>query len=173
MLIIFTGNGKGKTTAALGQAIRAVGSGKRVLMVQFIKGPWISGEHNSAKSLDPDLKIVRRGLGFVGICGDNLPIEHHEFAAKQALVYARREALTRRWNMIILDEIWNALKLGLITCKEIDETIQKITPSVEDIITTGRDCPTKFINRADLVTEMKEIRHPFNAGIMARKGVEF
>ena len=92
MLYIFTGNGKGKTTAALGAALRAVGDGKKVLMIQFIKGPWPSGEDESHKKLLPDFELRKRGKGFVGILNDTLPREEHELSAQDALREIIQEA---------------------------------------------------------------------------------
>ncbi len=172
MLIVFTGNGKGKTTAALGQAFRAVGDGKNALMVQFIKGPWKSGEDTSYLRLSPNLKIIKKGLGFVGILGDNLPRQAHIDSAREALDTAKAEA-KNGWHIIILDEIWNALKLELITNVEVSEIITFLTPYCEHLILTGRDCPQNFIDQADLVTEMREIKHPYNTGTVAKKGLEF
>src|SRR3989344_6948833 len=109
MLYIFTGDGKGKTTAALGQALRSVGDGKKVLMIQFIKGPWPSGEDESFKRLAPDFELRKRGLGFVGILNDKLPRAEHERAAREALGELIKEAESSAWNIIIADEINNAL----------------------------------------------------------------
>ena len=173
MLIVFTGNGKGKTTAALGQAFRAVGDGKNALMVQFIKGPWKSGEDTSYLRLSPNLKIIKKGLGFVGILGDTLPSQAHIDSAHEALETAKAEAVTDNWQIIILDEIWNSLKLELITNEEVSEIIESLTPHCEHLILTGRDCPQKFIDQADLVTEMREVKHPYNTGTIAKKGLEF
>jgi|SRR3989344_4397809 len=173
MLIIFTGNGKGKTTAALGQAMRAIGNGSRVLMVQFIKGPWESGEHRSAMKLAPELKIVRKGKGFVGICNDKFPLEVHIKAAFQALSYARKQAESKKWNIIILDEIWNAISLQLVSPESVINFIDYVLPHVNHLIMTGRDCPQYFINRADLVTVMKETKHPFKEGVFGVRGVEY
>ncbi len=173
MLIIFTGNGKGKTTASLGQALRTVGDGKKVLMVQFIKGPWKSGEDESYKLLSPKLKIVKKGKGFVGILNDTLPRKVHIEAAKEGLLYALKEIENKKWNILILDEIWNALHLKLVSKKEVSAFIKKSMPLLEHLIMTGRDCPEEFIKKADLVTEMKEVKHPYQKGIKGSKGVEF
>ena len=173
MLIIFTGNGKGKTTAALGQALRAVGDGKKVLMVEFIKGPWKSGEDVSSKKFKPNFKIVKSGLGFVGISGDKLPLKDHARAAANGLEYARKEIGKKKWNIVILDEVWNAVHLKLIAKKQISDFIKEFLPKLEHLIMTGRDCPKEFVNKADLVTEMKEIKHPFAKGITDRRGVEY
>lgn len=180
MLIVFTGHGKGKTTAALGQAVRSVGEGKKVLMVQFIKGPWKSGEDKAVKKMEPDLKIVKMGKGFVGILGDKLPRKEHKKAAEKALAFAEKEAKSGRWDMLILDEINNAVSLGLIPKKRVLDFLQPIhrspkatgipaegqgtTYNLQAIILTGRDAPKEFIVKADLVTEMKDIKHPFHKG---------
>jgi len=187
MLIIFTGNGKGKTTAALGQAARMVGRGKRVLMIQFIKGPWKSGEdfieikrkslgtaRDESQSIKNEGKfeIRKRGLGFVGILGDKLPREEHVRAAQSAKSEAQKEIASGVWDLIILDEINNAVHLGLLSAQEVLEAVSQM-PKEKFIIFTGRDAPKEFIERADLVTEMKEVKHPFNDGEMAKIAVEF
>lgn len=173
MFIIFTGNGKGKTTAALGQAFRAVGDGSKVLMVQFIKGPWKSGEDASAQLLHPHFLLVKKGKGFVGIGNDTLPFTEHVAAAQEALMYAQKESQTKKWTMLILDEIWNALQLKLISSQDVQSLIKAVTPYVEHIVCTGRGCPEEFIEKADLVTEMKEIKHPFSHGVSGSKNIEF
>ncbi len=173
MLMIFTGDGKGKTTAALGQALRAVGDGRRVLMVQFIKGPWHSGEDDSYKLLAPHFQIVKMGKGFVGIMGDKLPREEHIQAAHEALAFAEKEIRSGKWNIVILDEINNALTLNLVTQVEVQQVIDAAEGKVEHIILTGRKAASQFIEEADLVTEMKEIKHPYAVGVHGTKGVEY
>lgn len=173
MFIIFTGNGKGKTTAALGQALRAVGDGQRVLMVQFIKGPWKSGEDTSYKKLSPKFKIVKMGKGFVGIGKNPLPLRVHIQAAKEALEYATNQTRSKKWDIIILDEIWNALALDLVSTKAVSTYIQLALPLLSHLIMTGRNCPATFIKQADLVTEMREVKHPFNKGVSGTKGLEY
>lgn len=173
MILIFTGNGKGKTTAALGYALRAIGDHKKIVMIQFIKGPWISGEDSSHKKLAPYFSIVKKGKGFVGIGNDTLPFATHVAAAHNGLAYARMCALTRQWDTIILDEIWNALDLGLLSQDDIHHALDIIIPRTGNVILTGRNCPPLFMEKADLVTEMKEIKHPFSKGIAGSKGIEF
>ena len=178
MLIIFTGNGKGKTTAALGQAIRALGQGKRVLMIQFIKGRWVSGEHLFFKKIQSaswrtKFKIIPAGKGFVGILGDKLPFLEHKKAAQNALKLAEKEiASGKKWDMVILDEINVAVDLKLIKAEDVLKIFKKI-PKDKIIIFTGRNAPKSFIQKADLVTEMKEIKHPFKKGKLAEKGLDF
>ena len=173
MLYIFTGNGKGKTTAALGTAMRAVGEGKRVLMVQFIKGPWKSGEDFLAPGLEPHFRLVKMGKGFVGILGDTLPREEHEKAADDALAYARGEALSGRWDLVILDEVNNALQLGLLAKEDVLEFVQEIKGKLEHLILTGRDAIPELVDIADLVTEMRDIKHPYEKGIKGKRGLEY
>ncbi|MEK7541601.1 MAG: cob(I)yrinic acid a,c-diamide adenosyltransferase [Patescibacteria group bacterium] len=173
MLYIFTGNGKGKTTAALGTAMRAVGEGKRVLMVQFIKGPWKSGEDVFAAGLEPRFKLAKMGKGFVGILGDTLPLEEHEKAAEEALAFARKEAASGNWDILILDEVHNAVHLNLITKEDVLEFVDVASDKLEHLVLTGRDAAQELIDRADLVTEMRDIKHPYHKGVKARRGLEY
>ena len=173
MILLFTGNGKGKTTAALGQALRSIGEGKKVLMVQFIKGPWKSGEDDSAKLLAPNFELKKMGKGFVGILGDTLPRAEHERAAEEALGYAKKEIESGKWDMVILDEVNNAVDLNLITTEKVLKLINSSTGNLEHLILTGRNAPQEFIDRADLVTEMRDVKHPYEKGITARRGLEY
>ncbi len=173
MILIFTGDGKGKTTASLGQALRSVGEGKKVLMIQFIKGPWKSGEDESVKRLTPDFKIIKTGLGFVGILGDKLPREEHAKAATAGLALAQKEMESGRWDIIILDEINNAVSLKLIPKEKVLALLQATHHKLQAIILTGRDAPQEFIEKADLVTEMKDIKHPYDKGVKAKRGLEY
>ena len=176
MIIVNTGTGKGKTTAALGQALRAVGEGKRVLMVQFIKGPWKSGEDillENDKFLISNFKIVKTGRGFVGILDDTLPIEEHRKAAEEGLALARKEIESGNWDIVILDEVNNAVQLNLISKEAVSELINLSTGKLEHLILTGRGAPSEFIDRADLVTEMRDIKHPYEQGIKAKRGLEY
>jgi len=173
MLLGFTGNGKGKTTAALGNALRLLGAGKRALMVQFIKGPWESGEHKSVARLDPDFKIIKTGKGFVGILGDNLPLEEHQQAAEEGLKIARKEIAGGKYHLLILDEIHNAIRLGLLPIAYVLAFLDYAKDKVEYVITTGRDVAKEIIDRADLVTEMREVKHPFQRRVKAEKGLDY
>lgn len=173
MLIIFTGNGKGKTTAALGQALRAVGNGSRVLMVQLIKGPWKSGEDTSTQKFGDQLRIVKMGKGFVQTLGDKLPFEEHVKAARDALDFCIKEVTSGSVNILIVDEVWPAVSLKLLTTQEVFGFIDTVEKQCEHLIMTGRNCPTECMERADLVTEMLEIKHPFAKGVAAARGLEY
>lgn len=175
MIIVFTGNGKGKTTASLGQMVRVAGRGKRALMIQFIKGPWISGEDEFAKKygIPSDLFEIRKmGLGFVGILGDNLPIESHRAAARKALDAFVQEQRSGRWQLIALDEVNVAVSLGLISENDVLSAIKDF-PDDRLLILSGRAAPQSFIDRADLATEMRELKHPFQSGKPGQALVEF
>ena len=175
MIIVFTGNGKGKTTASLGQMVRVLGRGKSALMLQFIKGPWRSGEDDFAEKFNvhsPKFKVLKLGLGFVGILGDKLPREEHQKAAENALELFKKEVASGKWYLIVLDEINVAVSLGLLKAEQVLEAV-KDYPKDKLLIMSGRGAPQEFIALADLATEMKEIKHPFNYGELAKLGVEF
>jgi len=172
LVIVYTGNGKGKTTAALGLAIRAVGYEHKVCMLQFIKGSWHYGEMDSSKKLEPNFELIAIGKGFVGILDDNSPREEHEKYAAEALRICREKINSGNYNVVILDEVNYAINLGLIDVQEIIKLIKE-KPSNLDLVLTGRDVKEEIVELADLVTEMKEIKHPFKSGIKAKKGIDF
>ena len=179
MIILFTGDGKGKTTAALGQMVRVLGRGKSALMIQFIKGPWKSGEDEfAAKFLISNSKFLihKLGLGFVGILGDKLPKEKHIEAAEKALQYFREERGKNPpdggWDLIVLDEINVALSLGLLKTEDVLAAIKDF-PEDRILMLTGRGAPPELIEVADLATEMKEIKHPYRDGKQGKPTVEF
>lgn len=175
MIIVFTGDGKGKTTAALGQAVRAMGRNKKVLMIQFIKGPWKSGEDDFGGKFNiskENFELKKMGLGFVGILGDKLPFEDHVRAAKDAFSYFAEEVEKDRAYLYILDEINVALSLGLLKIEEILPILKEF-PKERLLLLTGRGAPNELVEIADLVTEMKELKHPYNNGELAKYAVEF
>ena len=172
LVIVYTGNGKGKTTAALGLAIRAVGYEHKVCILQFIKGSWHYGEMDSSKKLEPNLELIAVGKGFVGILDDNSPREEHEKYAAEAVRICREKIFSEKYDVIILDEVNYAINLGLIDVQEIIKIIKE-KPSNLDLVLTGRDVKEEIVELADLVTEMKEIKHPFKSGIKAKKGIDF
>ena len=172
LVIVYTGNGKGKTTAALGLAMRAVGYDHKVCMLQFIKGSWHYGEMDSSKKLEPNFELIAVGKGFVGILDDNSPREEHEKYAAEAVRICREKIFSEKYDVIILDEVNYAVNLGLIDVQEIIKIIKE-KPSDLDLVLTGRDVKEEIIELADLVTEMKEIKHPFKSGIKAKKGIDF
>ena len=118
LVIVYTGNGKGKTTAALGMALRAVGYDHKVCMLQFIKGSWHYGEMDSSKKLEPNLELIAVGKGFVGILDDNSPREEHEKFAEEALKICREKIFSEKYDVVILDEVNYAINLELISISE-------------------------------------------------------
>jgi cob(I)alamin adenosyltransferase len=172
LVLVNTGDGKGKTTAALGTVLRAVGYGHRVLIVQFIKGSWMYGELKSIKRLEPEVEFHRMGKGFVGIIDDDLPREQHEAAAKEALAFAKERMASGAYQLVLLDEIFIAVGLDLITVGDVLDLLD-VRPEQTTLILTGRGAPPEIIERADTVTEMKEIKHAFQKGILAQRGVDY
>ena len=173
MLIIYTGYGKGKTTAALGSACRALGRGKRVLMVQFIKNKkYSSGEDEAVKKLGNNFTFRKMGIGFVGILGDKKPFSAHQKAAEKALAFARSAITGGKYDMIVLDEINVAVDLKLLKASDVLSALKQ-SPEKIIFIFTGRGAPESFIKKSDLVTEMREVKHPFNKKKRACLGVEF
>ena len=171
LIIVFTGNGKGKTTAAMGQALRAVGQGMKVLMLQFIKGTWDYGELVSIKKLNPDFVIRPLGKGFIrskSKLNEKEAIEN----INQAWEQAEKEILSDTYDMVILDEINYVIDFGLLPVEKILSLLEK-RPERLHIVLTGRNAHEKVIETADLVTEMKEIKHQYSKGIKAQKGIEF
>ena len=172
LVIVYTGGGKGKTTAALGMALRAIGYDHKVCMIQFIKGSWHYGEMDSSKKLAPGFELVAVGKGFVGILDDNSPKEDHEKYAEEAMKICKEKILSDRYDLVILDEINYAVNLGLINSSSVIDLI-KIKPERLDLVLTGNHAKVEIIELADLVTEMKEVKHPFRSGIKAKKGIDF
>ena len=173
LIIVHTGDGKGKTTAALGMAMRAWGNGMRVLILQFIKGSRTYGELEAIKALHSPherIEIRQRGLGF-SQRGDNRE-EQHRQAAQELLHTAKNEIQQGMWDMIILDEFNYAYSFGFIKRNELDDLLAA-RPSCMHLVFTGRNAAQELIERADLVTEMKLVKHPYQQGIKAQEGIEF
>jgi cob(I)alamin adenosyltransferase len=172
LVIVYTGDGKGKTTAALGMALRAVGRGWRVLMVQFGKGAWHYAELDSSQRLAPDFEIIPMGIGFYKILDDKHTEDEHRAAAQNALNFARKKMHSGEYDMVILDEINSMSVAGLLPLESILQTLDQ-KPDALTLVLTGRNAPQEMIERADLVTEMREIKHPYQKGILAQKGIDY
>jgi len=171
LIIVHTGPGKGKTTAALGLAMRAVGSGLRVLMVQFIKGSWHYGELDAAEMLGADKLTIRpMGRGFVKLGGEIDPEDKK--AAEEAWTFAREKLFSGEYDMIILDEINYAINYGLLPVGPVVEALKQ-KPEMVHVVLTGRSAPAEIIEVADTVTEMREVKHAYQKGIEAQRGIEY
>jgi len=169
LIQVYTGDGKGKTTAALGLALRAAGHGLRVYIIQFMKGWPNYGELKAVKFL-PGVTI--RQFGGPHFVNRNNPSPNDIRMAREALEEARRAILSGDYDIVILDEINVALDFGLITLEEVLALLEEKPEGVE-LVLTGRNAHPEIIRRAHLVTEMKEVKHPYREGILARKGIEF
>lgn len=172
LLIVYTGDGKGKTTAALGMCVRAVGYNWKICLIQFVKGSWKYGELEGLKRLAPNVEQHVVGEGFVGIIDDNKDIEEHRRAAELGIELAIKRIRSGRYELVILDELTVAHKLGLVTEPQI-RSLLEAAGEKQHLVITGRDCPAWLIDRADLVTEMKEVKHPFQQGIKAARGIDW
>ena len=172
LVIVYTGGGKGKTSAALGLVLRAVGYNHKVCMIQFVKGSWHYGELDSAKRLAPEFEMITAGKGFVGILDDKSPREEHVKAANDTLVISREKIMSGKFDVVILDEINYAIQLELLKLDDVIDLI-KSKPAELDLVLTGNHAAKEVIELADLVTEMKEIKHPFKSGLKAKKGIDF
>lgn len=169
LIMVFTGNGKGKTTAALGMAVRARGQGLQVLVVQFIKGGQTYGELAALKQLGIEVRPL--GLGFVRNATPE-QMAQHRAAARAALAEVRREMLAGRWDMLVLDEINYAVHFGLLEEHDVLELLAEKPPALHLVLTGRYACPS-VVEKADLVSEIQEVKHPFARGVPAQKGVEF
>lgn len=181
MIYIFTGNGKGKTTAAIGTGIRAVGAGKRVLMVQFMKEKRLSSESRVLDKID---NFVLESFGRRGFyLPESILKDHPELLEKgvrpltdidkniagEALEFIRENL--HNFDLIILDEVCVALDFGLL---KLEDVLQLLMANMDkDFIITGRNCPQKLIDISDLTTQMVEVKHPYQKGVTAKKGLDF
>lgn len=166
---IFTGDGKGKTSAALGAVLRALGNGLRVYFVFFMKGDYPYGERNILSQL-PNIKVASFG-GRSFVDPANVKPEDKE-QARQALAAARKAMLNGNYDMVVLDEVNVAVAWKLVELDEVISLIQDKPPNVE-LILTGRKADAKLVQLADLVTEMLKIKHPYDEGVAARRGIEY
>jgi len=177
LIIVYTGNGKGKTTASLGLALRALGHGWRVLIIQFFKGDWpvVFGEVEMGKRLAPQLEVLQLGKGFVQHMGDKKPLDEHLAAAKDALAQAMAAITSGQYDLIVLDEVVYAIDYAGVQLVSVDEVLELVNakPPTLHLILTGRNAPQALIDRADLVTEMKEIKHPWQQKIPAQLGIDY
>ncbi|WP_407308717.1 cob(I)yrinic acid a,c-diamide adenosyltransferase [Desulfosporosinus sp. SB140] len=170
LIQVYTGNGKGKTTAALGLTIRAIGHGFKVYMIQFMKGSADYGELEGLKRLFPECQL--ESYGGKGWVHKGLQEEEHILEAQKAFKRAREIITSGKWDIVILDEILNALWFELLPEPDILDLLDS-KPSHVELVLTGRNASERIIEKADLVTEMVQKKHPFEQGIMARKGIEY
>jgi cob(I)alamin adenosyltransferase len=174
LLLVFTGNGKGKSTAAFGLALRAAGNHLPVKVVQFIKGSWKTGEREAIRDHLPEIEVEVGGIGFTieRLRNPAVPMTDHQLAARAAWEMATEAVRSDRYRMVVLDEILGSVKAGLVTEAEVLELAAE-RPRDLHLVLTGRNAPDAIVAAADLVTEMREVKHHFKAGIPAQRGIEF
>ncbi len=174
LLLVFTGNGKGKSTAAFGLALRATGNELPVKVVQFIKGSWKTGEREAIRKYLPGIEVEVGGKGFTieRLRDPKIPMTDHQLAARAAFEMAKEAVSSGRYRMVVLDEILGSITAGLVSEAEVLE-LARGRPTELHLVFTGRGATDSIIEAADLVTEMREIKHHFKAGIPAQRGIEF
>lgn len=171
LVIVYTGEGKGKTTAALGLALRAAGYKKKVLIIQFGK-TWFTGELEGIKMLAPFVKIVQGGLGFVKIYDDHYDIKEHKKMAEKTFEQLSEAVASDKYDIIIADEIIGTIAGKLLSQAKLIELI-KSKPEKLDLVLTGHHAKRSLFKHIDLVTEMMPIKHPFEKGFLAKPGVDY
>ena len=172
LIIVYTGPGKGKTTAALGAALRAVGQGLRVLMVQFIKGSWHYGELDAAAMLGQErFTILPMGRGFVKV-GEEKPDPEDVRRVEEAWQFASQKLASREYDLVILDEINYAISYRMLDPEKVAQAL-RAKPDMVHVILTGRNAHPSITELADLVTEMREVKHPYQKGILAQRGIDY
>ena len=171
LVILYTGEGKGKTTAALGLALRAAGYKKKVLIIQFGK-VWYTGELDGIKMLSPYVKIIQGGLGFVKILDDTSKFSEHVKAINEVYQKLLEEVTTGKWDIVIADEIIGAVASKTLKQSQLIDLI-KAKPKDMDLVLTGHHAKPSLYKYVDLVTEMLPIKHPFEKGILAKPGIDY
>ncbi|PYY14309.1 MAG: cob(I)yrinic acid a,c-diamide adenosyltransferase [Acidobacteria bacterium] len=171
LIIVNTGPGKGKTTAAMGTALRAVGNGMKVLMLQFLKGSWHYGELDAVKAFGDNFVMKQLGRGFVKVGGAETDPEDIRMV-EEAWQESRNEILSGKWDIVILDEINYAISYGMLDPEKVVETLKQ-KPEMVHVILTGRNAHPKIVEVADTVTEMRQVKHAYEAGILAQRGIEY
>ncbi len=168
LLVVNTGDGKGKSTAAFGTMLRAVARGWRVCVVQFVKsGAWKVGEEDVARDLDVDWWAL--GDGFTW---DSEDMSESEAVAREAWTFASERIRSGEYELVILDEVTYPMNWGWIDAAEVIETL-RTRPDHVNVICTGRDAPEPLVEIADTVTEMAKVKHAYDQGVMARRGIDF
>jgi cob(I)alamin adenosyltransferase len=171
LVIVNTGPGKGKTTAAMGTALRAVGNGLKVLMLQFLKGSWHYGELDAVKEFGDNFVMKQMGRGFVKVGGAETDPEDIKMV-EDAWKEAAEAILGGQWDLVILDEINYAIGYKMLDPEKVAEVLRR-KPEMVHVILTGRNAHPTIVELADTVTEMREVKHAYQKGIQAQRGIEY
>ncbi|HEY4744595.1 MAG TPA: cob(I)yrinic acid a,c-diamide adenosyltransferase [Desulfuromonadaceae bacterium] len=172
LVVVITGHGKGKTTSALGMAVRACGHGMKVCIIQFMKGDLYAGEWDGIKRMNCDIELHATGKGFCGIRGNPYPWAEHRANAQEAIKLARTKMESGGFHILILDEINNALKLRLLDLEQVVSMLHNKPPPMH-LILTGRDAHPQVIELADTVSEIHEVKHAFHRDIEPQPGIDY
>jgi cob(I)alamin adenosyltransferase len=172
LVVVLTGYGKGKTSSALGMVVRACGHGMKVCMLQFMKGDIFTGEWEAVKKMDCEVELVPTGMGFCGIQGNPYSHAQHREAAQRALAMAKERIASGKYDLIVLDEINNAVHLKLVDLDQVIDLVRGKPPLLH-LVLTGRDAAPEVIALADTVSEVKEITHAYRKGIEPQPGIDF
>lgn len=168
--MVFTGEGKGKTSAALGVALRSLGRGGRCRIIQFIKGDRPTGESMFAEKMAPALEIIRVGRGFTWL--PDTPRKEHERAAREGLLLAERTLASGEYTVVVLDEILYAVGAKLVTVEQV-ERLMDMRPESTHLILTGRGATDRIVEKADMVTRMEAVKHPMSKGVPAQPHLDY
>jgi cob(I)alamin adenosyltransferase len=171
LIIVNTGPGKGKTTAAMGTALRAVGNGMKVLMLQFLKGSWHYGELDAVQAFGDKFVMKQMGRGFVKV-GTEKPDAEDVRMVEDAWAEGERAIQSEEWDLVILDEINYAISYGMLDLAKVVEAL-KHKPEMVHVILTGRNAHPTIVELADTVTEMRQVKHAYEKGVMAQRGIEY
>ena len=171
LIIVNTGPGKGKTTAAMGTGLRAVGQGMKVLMLQFLKGSWHYGELDAVQAFGDKFVMKQKGRGFVKV-GTEKPDPEDVRMVEAAWEEAEQAIQSGQWDLVILDEINYAISYGMLDPAKVVETLGK-KPEMVHVILTGRSAHPSIVEIADTVTEMRQVKHAYEKGVLAQKGIEY
>ena len=172
LVVVLTGDGKGKTTSALGMAVRAAGHGMKVCIIHFMKGGLYSGEMDGMRRLAPDVETHVMGRGFFNSKGGDRLVEEHRRSAREAIALAAEKTSSGEYDLVILDEVNNALSLGLVDLSAVLAIIDNKPPLVH-LVLTGRNAHPEVISRAHTVTEMREVKHAFREKIEPQMGIDY
>jgi cob(I)alamin adenosyltransferase len=171
LIIVNTGPGKGKTTAAMGTALRAVGNGMKVLMLQFLKGSWHYGELDAVQAFGDRFVMKQMGRGFVKVGGAETDPEDIRMV-EEAWGEAAQAIRSELWDLVVLDEINYAISYGMLDPEKVAEVL-RTKPEMVHVILTGRNAHPTIIDLADTVTEMRQVKHAYEKGVMAQRGIEY
>lgn len=172
LVVVITGNGKGKTTTALGIAVRACGHSLRTLIIQFMKGDIYAGEWDGIKKMNCSVELISTGKGFCGIQGNPYPYREHRKNAQEAIQLVHQKIGSGQFDILILDEINNAVSLRLVDLEQVLDIIRR-KPSQMHLVLTGRDAHPQVIELADTVSEVEEIKHAYRQGIEPQPGIDY